>query len=125
MPKYLDLFAGCGGLSLGLTASGFESIAAIESHPDAFQTYKKNLLDTGRGGKDWPDWLPREANDINHIVRLYTNELRGLRGTLDLIAGGPPCQGFSTNGRRDPDDRWGGRRRPEGVRVGKAVDRMW
>lgn len=104
MPKYLDLFAGCGGLSLGLTKSGFESIAALELHPDAFLTYKTNLIDKGFGGKEWPDWLPQTPHDINEVVRLYSDRLRELQGTVDLIAGGAPCQGFSTNGRRDPDD---------------------
>ena len=43
IPKAIDLFAGPGGLSLGLTAAGFEVIAAIELDPDAGRTYRKNI----------------------------------------------------------------------------------
>lgn len=100
----LDLFAGCGGLSLGLHSAGFRPVAALEAHPDAFATYKHNLLDTGLAGAGWPDWLPVGSHDVVSVVSEHRAGLRELRGTIDLVAGGPPCQGFSTNGRRNPDD---------------------
>lgn len=104
MPRFIDLFAGCGGLSLGLHNAGFDCVFAIEQHQDAFSTYRKNLLDTGRFGVDWPSWLEIGAHDVTHVVREYEANLRDMAGEIDLIAGGPPCQGFSMNGRRDPDD---------------------
>lgn len=104
VPKCIDLFAGCGGLSLGLHNAGFDSVFAIEAHPDAFETYNKNLIETGLVGKSWPDWLDVGPTDVVTLVETNSSNLASLEGQIDLVAGGPPCQGFSTNGRRDPDD---------------------
>ena len=104
IPTCIDLFAGCGGLSLGLHRAGFNSILAIESHPDAFATYNSNLIQTGLVGVQWPEWLSVAPTDIVDLVVNHKKDLATLRGQVDLVAGGPPCQGFSTNGRRDPDD---------------------
>ena len=100
----IDLFAGCGGLSLGLYAAGFECIAALEGHPDAFDTYRTNLIDTGRAGNRWPEWLDVGPVNVVALVEEHVEDLATLENKVDLIAGGPPCQGFTTNGRRDPDD---------------------
>ena len=100
----IDMYAGCGGLSLGLHAAGFDCIMAIESHADAFDTYRTNLIDTGIVGTNWPDWLDIGPSNAVDLCKAYATELSSLRGKVDLIAGGPPCQGFTTNGRRDPDD---------------------
>lgn len=103
--NYIDLFAGCGGLSLGLKKAGWEGIFAIEKSPDAFLTLKHNLIDKNISGKfKWPKWLPCEAMTTSDLIDNYTPELRKLKGTVDLIAGGPPCQGFSFAGRRNPND---------------------
>ena len=100
---YIDLFAGCGGLSLGLFKSGWKGLFAIEKNEMAFETLKHNLIDK-KNHFDWPSWLPRKAHDINNILREYENELLNLRGKVTLIAGGPPCQGFSIAGRRNEND---------------------
>lgn len=101
---YIDLFSGCGGLSLGLFNSGlWKGKFAIEKSPDAFETLRYNLLDKNNHF-DWPHWLPKENHDINHIIKNYSDELNSLRGKIDMVAGGPPCQGFSTAGRRDEND---------------------
>ena len=100
----IDLFAGCGGLSLGLHAAGFDCVFAIEAHEHAFHTYRKNLLETGLAGTDWPDWLEVGTVDIIGFAENHADNLKSLRGKVDLIAGGPPCQGFTMNGRRNPDD---------------------
>lgn len=102
--RSIDLFAGCGGLSLGLSQAGFSHMFAIEAHNDPFRTYQKNLIAGRSYASTWPSWLPQRANDIRQVLCDYERELIGLRGTVDLVAGGPPCQGFSMNGRRDPDD---------------------
>ncbi|WP_396193254.1 DNA cytosine methyltransferase [Flavobacterium sp.] len=101
---YIDLFAGCGGLSLGLYNTGlWKGLFAIEKSPDAFETFNHNLIEN-RNHFNWPDWLPKNNHDINEIIKNYPNELLALRGKIDMVAGGPPCQGFSTAGKRIEND---------------------
>lgn len=101
---YIDLFSGCGGLSLGLYNSKmWKGLFAIEKNYDAFQTLEHNLI-TNKKHFNWPEWLPQKNHDINEIIKNYPNELKNLRGKIDLIAGGPPCQGFSTAGKRIESD---------------------
>ena len=100
---YIDLFAGCGGLSLGLNQSGWKGLFAIEKSPYAFATLKHNLIDN-LNHFDWPDWLEKTQHDIDEVLKRKTKELKKLRGKVDLVAGGPPCQGFSTAGRREESD---------------------
>lgn len=102
-PTVIDLFAGCGGLSLGLYQAGWKGVFAVEKSPCAFETLKYNLIDK-RKHFDWPDWLPKEPIDIVKLNKEYARNLRKLRGCIDLVAGGPPCQGFSMAGPRAEDD---------------------
>ena len=103
--NYIDIFAGCGGISLGLYNAGLTGIFAIEKHPDAFLTLKHNLIDN-RSNFEWPEWLPLRSWDIDILLKKYSDQLIELRGQIDLIAGGPPCQGFSVAGqRRNTDQR--------------------
>lgn len=102
---YIDLFAGCGGLSLGLHLSGWKGLFAIEKNKDAFSTLEHNLIHK-RKHFDWPEWLPQTNHDINDILKKHSEQLYQLRNSVDLIAGGPPCQGFSSAGRRlEHDER--------------------
>jgi DNA (cytosine-5)-methyltransferase 1 len=105
-PTCIDLFAGCGGLSLGLHNAGWQGIFAVEKSTDAFKTLEYNLIDgnTGKQHFAWPKWLPQQAHDINEILENYKDQLLKLRGKVDLVAGGPPCQGFSMAGRRNEGD---------------------
>lgn len=100
---YIDLFAGCGGLSLGLKQSGWKGLFAIEKSPYAFATLKHNLIDN-LNHFDWPDWLKKAQHDIDEVLNRKNEKLKKLRGKVDLVAGGPPCQGFSTAGRREESD---------------------
>ena len=103
--RYIDIFAGCGGLSLGLHNAGWKGIFAIEKNRMAFETLKHNLIKK-RDHFEWPSWLPVTEHDINEVLKNYRNELEKLKGNIDLVAGGPPCQGFSFAGRRnEKDDR--------------------
>ena len=99
----IDLFAGCGGLSLGLYQAGWQGLFAIEKNAFAFETLKHNLIDNKKHF-DWPEWLPQTNHDINEVLRNYSEQLKALRGTVDLVAGGPPCQGFSMAGKRVEED---------------------
>lgn len=104
-PTFIDVFAGCGGLTLGLMRAGWQAALAIEKDPFAFATLEANFLNTtSRYQCRWPDWLPKQACDIGVLLEEHADELRGLRGSIDLLAGGPPCQGFSSAGRRKPLD---------------------
>ena len=85
--SYIDLFAGAGGLSEGLSQAGFNSIFANEMVPVYASTYARNHP----GAKVLTD----------DIRNLNPDEIRNglglIKGELDLLAGGPPCQGFSIN----------------------------
>ena len=99
-PRYkaIDLFAGAGGLTEGLKQAGFDVVGAVENNTLAVETYEKNHPTTHVWSED--------------IIKLSGNKMRralGLRrGELVLLAGCPPCQGFSTmrtgNGSRKIED---------------------
>lgn len=101
---FVDAFAGCGGLSLGLLQAGMKGLFAIEHDGFAFETLRENLIDGQRFNFGWPDWLPVSAISIEDFISQYSDVLRGVRGSVDLLVGGPPCQGFSSAGRRKHDD---------------------
>lgn len=100
---YIDLFAGCGGLSLGLHQSGWKGVFAIEKSSDAFKTLEHNLINQ-KNHFDWPKWLPQKPHEINEVLDKYKSQLEKLKGKVTLIAGGPPCQGFSMAGKRNEYD---------------------
>ena len=102
---FIDAFAGCGGLSLGLMQAGWEGLFAIERDKFAFATLQKNLLEENSQHKYvWPSWLPKTPIDIAKLLSDFPIELKKKSGTIDALVGGPPCQGFSTAGRRKHDD---------------------
>lgn len=80
----LDLFCGAGGLSLGFARAGFKLLKAIDNNPVAIETYTRNL--------------GAHAAERNLADRMQLP-------VADVIIGGPPCQGFSSAGLRQPDDR--------------------
>lgn len=100
---YIDLFAGCGGLSLGLHNAGWKGLFAIEKSPDAFKTLRYNLIDK-KQHFNWPSWLPKENLEIDKVLEDYKEQLIKLRNKVSMVAGGPPCQGFSTAGLRKEND---------------------
>lgn len=101
---YIDIFAGCGGLSTGLFNAGWTGLFAVEKNVDAFATLKYNLIDKKHHFM-WPDWLPINEYDINELIKKNKEQLKALQGKVTLVAGGPPCQGFSMAGKRDKDDQ--------------------
>ncbi|HKT31492.1 MAG TPA: DNA cytosine methyltransferase [Gammaproteobacteria bacterium] len=84
-PVAIDLFAGCGGLSRGLRDGGFRVVAAVELDPLAIKTYKKNHKGT----------IVFQKNILELPVSTVRKRLKLHIGELDLLAGCPPCQGFS------------------------------
>lgn len=104
--NFVDLFAGCGGLSLGLMQAGHKGVFAVEKTHHAFSTLQANLLKEGQHGAAfaWPETIPQKHHDIVELLANHKDALSALRGSVDLIAGGPPCQGFSVYGDRKPND---------------------
>lgn len=90
----IDLFCGCGGLSLGFNMAGFNILAAIDNDPDSLNTILKNELSKNAINLDLfdSDWIRKLSSKIP------INE-------VDVIIGGPPCQGFSLTGTRDFNDK--------------------
>lgn len=85
-PTAVDLFCGCGGLTQGLKKAGFSVVGAVDNDPLSVQTYTANH----------PEVYVVE-NDIRNVTVGSFKKMVGLRkGELDLLAGCPPCQGFST-----------------------------
>lgn len=104
-PTFIDVFAGCGGLSLGLMRAGWRGLFAVEKDAMAFATIEKNLMgNNSRFHFEWPEWLDKKAMAIEELIACNGDNLRALRGKVDLLAGGPPCQGFSSAGRRVRQD---------------------
>jgi DNA (cytosine-5)-methyltransferase 1 len=92
--RVLDLFSGCGGLSLGFKAAGFEIAAAVEFDPDAARSHGKNFHNG--------DEKHSNARDITETKPAQlTSELGLGQASLafDIIVGGPPCQAFARVGR--------------------------
>lgn len=107
--RTVDLFAGCGGLTLGLHQAGHHLLFAIEKDPMAFETFEANFLAGDAKypiGDFWPTWLERRAHDIQELLvdSAMKQRIAALHGSVDLICGGPPCQGFSVGGIRDGKD---------------------
>lgn len=104
-PTFVDVFAGCGGLTLGLMRAGWRGLFAVEKDAFAFATLEANFLQpNSRYQFDWPKWLPKEACDVRTLLETHAAKLKAMSGSVDLLAGGPPCQGFSSAGRRKPHD---------------------
>ena len=110
---FIDLFAGCGGLSLGAAKAGFIGKLAIEYQENAFNTLQYNLINSKRDkirsksnvlNFNWPEEIEQKNYDINTFIKDHGEYLKGLRGEIDLIVGGPPCQGFSNAGKRKEKD---------------------
>ncbi len=98
--KFIDLFAGSGGLSLGLEQAGFEPVFVNELNKDAMSTYLINRPESGLQS------ARRHAFDIKDITKNKTTSDDFARfigseiGDVDLVCGGPPCQGYSGIGHR-------------------------
>lgn len=105
----IDLFAGCGGLSLGFHLAGLDLLFAVEKDPMAFQTLEANFLANDAPYKvpdKWPQWLERRPYAIEEVLNDETlcRHLLDIQGQVDIVCGGPPCQGFSVGGIRDGRD---------------------
>lgn len=89
---FIDLFSGCGGLSCGLEMAGHRCILGVDANKEAINSFAANHHEAAV-----------YLGDIKQLKEKKLNEL--LRGQkVDMVVGGPPCQGFSTVGRGEADD---------------------
>lgn len=112
--KYVDLFAGCGGLSLGIEKAGGELVAAVEKSDMAARTFYHNAVGDMSDMREWQAYVGRSLRAqlrrkvmVSELSNVLADEdvMSSLsREDLDLVVGGPPCQGFSLAGRRNHDD---------------------
>jgi DNA (cytosine-5)-methyltransferase 1 len=86
--KGISLFSGAGGMDVGFKDAGFDIIAANEMDKHACNTFRANHPDT--------DLYEGDIDECGNNLHKYKN--------IDVIFGGPPCQGFSVAGKMDPDD---------------------
>ena len=107
IPTFIDLFAGCGGLSLGLEKAGFFPLYVNELNKDALETYLINR------DKHFPhlrnNFFSQDIKEVVKDKQFFTNLFKELKkefgrdfkkDRVDLVTGGPPCQGFSGIGIR-------------------------
>ena len=90
--RVLDLFSGCGGLSMGFERDGYKIVAGIDNDKTSLSTFEFNH----EGAKGYCE----DLGALNVGSFLKKHDL----GKIDLIVGGPPCQGFSISGKRDIND---------------------
>jgi site-specific DNA-cytosine methylase len=87
----IELFAGCGGMSLGFEKAGHNILWANDNNMSCFYTYKINF--------------PKVIYDVKDIEKIKVEDIKKvLKEKIDLVFGGPPCQGFSISGLRFKDD---------------------
>ncbi len=91
--KGIALFSGCGGMTLGFEAAGVDLVGHVDVSESANHIYAQNFPKSKLLGKD-----------IRKISDKDLNEWKKEFGTIDIIVGGPPCQGFSLAGKRNPED---------------------
>lgn len=94
-PTVISLFAGCGGSSLGYSMAGFRELLAVEWDKNACDCFRLNFPD-----------VPLHQGDIAKLSGEEALKLAGIKpGELDVLDGSPPCQGFSTAGKRQFSDQ--------------------
>ncbi|MGB7276114.1 MAG: DNA cytosine methyltransferase [Geitlerinemataceae cyanobacterium] len=90
--NFIDLFCGAGGITQGLFQAGFNPIASVEISPIASATHQRNFPNSHHF-----------CGDIHDIhAKSWLNQIHS--PPIHIVAGGPPCQGFSVAGKRDPND---------------------
>lgn len=92
-PRAIELFAGVGGMTLGFQQAGVRVVGAVELDERHVATHKKNFPN-----------VPCFTGDLSKLSARQIKATIGHVGPVDIVFGGPPCQGFSVGGKMDPTD---------------------
>lgn len=125
-PSYVSLFSGAGGLDLGLERAGWQTAYASDNDLNAVETLRANAgRRVGRGHPTFAGTFIEQA-DIRTLTAQSILEKTGLsRGDVSLLAGGPPCQSWSSAGHQLGFDDPRGRLFDDFVRVAEGLDARW
>ena len=88
-PRVIAMFAGCGGFASGFSNAGFQIDGFVEIDSSARSTFRRNFP---------------TSKCLAHSVEDFSKSVKDYDGQIDVLIGGPPCQGFSLAGKRDPKD---------------------
>jgi DNA (cytosine-5)-methyltransferase 1 len=88
-PRVIAMFAGCGGFASGFSNAGFQIDGFVEIDSSARSTFRRNFS---------------ASKCLAHSVEDFSKSVKNYDGQIDVLIGGPPCQGFSLAGKRNPDD---------------------
>lgn len=112
MPYAIDLFCGAGGMSEGIIQAGFHILFSSDINADVEKTYVNRHEQLGLIQNENTYFHRGDIREIDgefildkiHKLKIFSNKKAIIPNKIDAIFGGPPCQGFSRAGRRDPDD---------------------
>lgn len=109
--RAIELFAGAGGLGMGVSNAGFKPVKVVEWDHWCCSTIRENRMLRSSSLSDWPDPIEGDVRAVDFSPH---------EGRVDLVSGGPPCQPFSLGGKHrahdDSRDMW-----PEAVRAVREV----
>lgn len=99
-PRFMDLFAGCGGISLGFATAGYELVASVELDPWAAESHGANFAAISHGKNSQAHFKARDITREDPASIFRDLGVSGpVDGTVDVLVGGPPCQAFARVGR--------------------------
>lgn len=126
MASFISLFSGAGGLDLGLERAGWDCLFATDFDPVAIRTLEANRgAKVGGGRRALTDTIIREADVRRLKGAAILSDLGAARGSIPLLAGGPPCQSWSSAGSQQGFDDPRGRLVGEYLRIASELETRW
>ena len=126
MANFISLFSGAGGLDLGLECAGWDCLFASDFDPVAIRTLEANRgAKIGDGRRAFTDTVIREADVRKLKGAAILSDVGAARGSIPLLAGGPPCQSWSSAGSQQGFNDPRGRLVGEYLRIASELDTRW